>query len=112
SREPMSRPSSRRDRLFLPLGPLLGGATLVGRLLCGAMFVGPLLLGALTALGCASEAPARFATASTLPGGERRPDGVAVDRVSEPPAFRDEAASDDGIVTLRAPLGLDVAQAA
>jgi hypothetical protein len=70
-------------------------------------------LGLLVAfVGCSGDGAARFATASSLPAGERRPDGVAVDRVSEPPAFRDEAPSADGIVTLRTPLGLDVATAA
>lgn len=62
--------------------------------------------------GCAAQVPARFTTASSLPDDARRPDGVAVDRVSEPPASRDEAPSSEGVVTLRTPLGLDRAHAA
>lgn len=66
---------------------------------------------ALILAACGGEVPARFETAASLPDGPRRAGGVAVDRVSEPPASRDEAPSDEGVVTLRAPLGLDVAHA-
>lgn len=42
----------------------------------------------------------------------RRPDGVAIDPISAPPAARDRAAVADGLVTLRTPLGADRAVAA
>lgn len=43
--------------------------------------------------------------------GRRRPDGVAVDLVSLPPQARERASADEGLVTLRAPLGADRALA-
>lgn len=43
--------------------------------------------------------------------GRRRPDGVAIDPTSAPPAARDHANSADGLVTLRTPLGVDRARA-
>jgi hypothetical protein len=60
---------------------------------------------------CSGGDGARFPTASELPSGPRRPGGIAVDLVSEPPTSADLAQADDGIVTLRAPLGTDVALA-
>lgn len=49
------------------------------------------------------------AAATPLPDGpeRRRPDGVAIDPVSAPPAPRDRAEASDGLVTLRTPLGVD-----
>ena len=37
----------------------------------------------------------------------RRPDGVAIDPISSPPPPREHAATLDGLVTLRTPLGVD-----
>ncbi len=37
---------------------------------------------------------------------KRKPDGVAIDPMSSPPAARERASSTDGIVTLRTPLGV------
>ena len=42
---------------------------------------------------------------------KRHPDGVAVDPLESPPPARDEAAATSGVVALRAPLGIDAAQA-
>jgi hypothetical protein len=64
------------------------------------------------AAGCAAQGPASFPTASKLPEDDRRPDGVAVDLTSEPPAWVDQADSGQGVVTLRAPLDRAVALAA
>ncbi len=41
----------------------------------------------------------------------RRPDGVVIDPESAPPAPRDRAPAEDGMLTLRAPLGPEVAVA-
>jgi hypothetical protein len=59
--------------------------------------------------GCATTEPALFATASELPTKHRHPDGVALDLASAPPPTRERAASDEGLCTLRTPLGVDVA---
>jgi hypothetical protein len=66
---------------------------------------------ALCLAGCASSASAQFDSAAALPEAERRPDGIAVDLSSEPPASVDDAESRDSIVTLRTPLGVAVARA-
>jgi hypothetical protein len=63
------------------------------------------LLAALLA-GCAA---APLPVDETTP--RRRPDGVAIDPISAPPAARDRAASTDALVTLRTPLGIDRALA-
>jgi hypothetical protein len=42
---------------------------------------------------------------------QRRPDGVAIDPISAPPAARERASAADGLVTLRTPLGADRALA-
>ncbi len=48
-------------------------------------------------------------TASKLPEERRRPDGVAVDPSSAPPAPQDSASTTTGLVTLRTPVGIDQA---
>jgi hypothetical protein len=58
------------------------------------------------AVGCA-HAPARPSPAD----GRRRPDGVAVDPPTTSPAPRDRALVAEGLVALRAPLGVDRALA-
>jgi len=64
----------------------------------------------LASLGaCTEHAPARFPTASELPDDERRPAGIAVDLTSDPPPYQDRAEANDDIVTLRSPLGTQVA---
>jgi hypothetical protein len=55
--------------------------------------------------GCASTGG--FAAATEIDAGRRRPDGVAIDPTSLPPPARDQAEATDGLVTLRAPLGVD-----
>ena len=82
---PSSSPSS------LPLGPWLW-----------------LIAAALTG-GCTASHPPRFESAAALPDEPRKPDGIAVDLTSEPPATRDGAQSEDELVTLRAPLSIDAA---
>lgn len=62
---------------------------------------------ALAALGCAAT-PARAPLDENAP---RRPDGVAIDPPSRPPAAQDRASTDDALVTLRAPLGDEAARA-
>ncbi|HSN97256.1 MAG TPA: hypothetical protein VLS89_03125 [Candidatus Nanopelagicales bacterium] len=50
-----------------------------------------------------------FPTASELPDERRRPDGVAIDPASSPPPAVEHAKAGDGLVTLRTPLGVDLA---
>lgn len=57
------------------------------------------------ATGCARTEPSVFPTASELPSGPRRPDGVAIDPVLRPPPPAELAPTSLGLVTLRAPLG-------
>jgi hypothetical protein len=58
------------------------------------------------AAGCVgARAPA--ASSLGVADGRRRPDGVAVDPASQPPPPRERASATDGLVTLRAPLGVD-----
>jgi hypothetical protein len=59
--------------------------------------------------GCGGVSPATFPTVSGLPDDRRRPDGVAIDPASAPPPAIDRAAAGDALVTLRAPLGVDLA---
>jgi hypothetical protein len=59
--------------------------------------------------GCGGASPAAFPTAPELPDDRRRPDGVAIDPGSEPPPAVDRAAAGDALVTLRAPLGVELA---
>lgn len=63
------------------------------------------------ATGCAQPGPPVFPTASRLPDRERQPDAVAIDLPSRPPPASDDAASDEAVVALRAPLGVDEARA-
>ena len=72
-----------------------------------ASLFGALLLFA--AAGCGPVGPAVFPTGEDGPRAPRRPDGVVIDPESAPPAARDRAAADDGMVTLRSPLGPEVA---
>ena len=70
-------------------------------------------LGLAIALGalcsCGAQPNAALVTASELPEQRRRPDGVAVDPSSSPPAAKDVAATTEGLVTLRTPVGLEQA---
>jgi hypothetical protein len=61
----------------------------------------------LAAAGCGAGGPAVFPTGEDGPR-LRRPDGVVIDPESAPPAPRDRASADDGMLTLRAPLGPEV----
>jgi hypothetical protein len=63
----------------------------------------------LLVLGLSGCAPALVDAAAPA---RRKPDGVAIDPISAPPAARDHAEAADGLVTLRAPLGVDRAVAA
>ncbi|MFO0587947.1 MAG: hypothetical protein U0441_10430 [Polyangiaceae bacterium] len=67
------------------------------------------LLVASSALGCGPSGPALFPTGEDGGRGARRPDGVVIDPESAPPAARDRAPAEDGMVTLRSPLGTEVA---
>lgn len=64
-----------------------------------------LLALALAAGGCGTVGA--FPTANEPEITRRRPDGVAIDPTSSPPAPRDRAEASDGLVTLRTPLGTD-----
>lgn len=64
---------------------------------------------ALAAAGCGPSGPAVFPTGEDGPRPARRPDGVVIDPESAPPSARDRAPTDDGMVTLRSPLGPEVA---
>lgn len=75
----------------------------------------PLLI-ATTITGCLPAADRDAASPVTPSGADkagvrRRPDGVAIDPVSAPPVPVDRASAADGLVTLRAPLGVEVARA-
>src|SRR5262245_51630414 len=63
------------------------------------------LLWALALAGCSGAGG--FATASEIDAARRRPDGVAIDPTSSPPAARDQAEASLGLLTLRTPLGID-----
>lgn len=58
---------------------------------------------------CGAPSSNTLVTASELPEQRRRPDGVAVDPTSTPPNAKDVAATTDGLVTLRTPVGLEQA---
>lgn len=60
-------------------------------------------------LGCGPSGPALFPTGEDGGRGQRRPDGVVIDPESSPPAARDRASAEDGMVTLRSPLGPEIA---
>lgn len=68
-----------------------------------------ILLAALAAAGCGPAGPADFPTGEDGPRAARRPDGVVIDPESAPPPAKDRAAADDGLITLRSPLGPEVA---
>jgi hypothetical protein len=59
--------------------------------------------------GCTAAGPPVFATASEAEDARRRPDGVAIDLTSEPPAAQNRASTEHALVTLRTPLGIDLA---
>jgi len=61
---------------------------------------------ALGLLGCGAS-KSGFVTTSELPERSRRPDGVAVDPKAAPPPAKDVVSTEEGLVTLRAPLGTD-----
>ncbi|MEZ4297811.1 MAG: hypothetical protein R3B70_22840 [Polyangiaceae bacterium] len=65
-------------------------------------------LAAALAMGCAAASPSVFPTGEDGPR-VRRPDGVVIDPESAPPAPKDRAGTDDGMMTLRSPLGPEVA---
>lgn len=67
-----------------------------------------LLVFSLAAAGCGAASPSVFPTGEDGPR-LRRPDGVVIDPESAPPEPRDHASTDDGMLTLRAPLGPEVA---
>ena len=59
--------------------------------------------------GCDRRNAAEFPTRSAHEDEERRAAGIAVDLTSPPPPSQDRAATQDTIVALRAPLGLEAA---
>jgi hypothetical protein len=59
-----------------------------------------------SAISCHIDRPATFATASALPSGPRRPDGVAVDLQGSMPPASTRAATQDGLVALREPVDM------
>lgn len=60
----------------------------------------------LAVAGCAPVNATGFPSASELPEERRHPDGVAIDPVSLLPASTVRAEAGEGVVTLRAPLGI------
>lgn len=58
--------------------------------------------------GCAGNGAAQFPTGDDGPR-LRRPDGVVIDPESSPPAAKDRASAEDGMLTLRSPLGPEIA---
>lgn len=73
----------------------------------------PVLIAAAALAGSAcSGAPLSMKTADELgDDAPRRPDGVAIDPASATFGPRERAGSDEGVVTLRSPLGVDLAAA-
>jgi hypothetical protein len=65
--------------------------------------------GAFAAVLLVACTPSEFPVAADIDGGTRRPDGVAIDPALELPDPRHRGGSDQGLLTLRAPLGPDVA---
>jgi len=68
-----------------------------------------LLLASSGLVGCGLTATS-FPTASSFEDEPRHPDGVAIDPESQPPDAETTGLVDDGLVTLRAPLGVDAAR--
>jgi len=64
---------------------------------------------ALLLSACASTGPAVFPRGVEEEDARRHPDGVAIDPASAPPPARYRATVDEGLVTLRTPLGVDLA---
>jgi hypothetical protein len=60
----------------------------------------------LAAVACKMDRPADFATASALPSGPRRPDGVAVDLQGSMPPASTRANTSLGLVALREPVDM------
>lgn len=60
-------------------------------------------------LACGPQPDQALHTATDLPEQRRRPDGVAVDPSTAPPAAKDTASTGDGLVTLRTPVGIETA---
>lgn len=60
--------------------------------------------------GCVPRVATPFATAGKLSHAARRPDGVAIDPTSQPPGPQSRAPVENGIVTLRTPLGFEAAR--
>ncbi|NUQ72487.1 MAG: hypothetical protein HUU21_02950 [Polyangiaceae bacterium] len=69
-------------------------------------------LAALAAAACSGGQAPHFKTASEIPDDlPRKPDGVAIDPASATMAPSDRASTEDGVLTLRSPLGVDLATA-
>lgn len=66
-------------------------------------------LAALSLSACGGSDAHLFKTASEIKDAPRRPDGVAIDPASATPYARDRASASEGMVTLRSPLGVDLA---
>lgn len=80
-----------------------------GRRPAGLLALLPLISLAIAA--CSGADAPLFKTAAELPDAPRKPDGVAIDPSSGAPSARDQASSNEGIVTLRSPLGVELAMA-
>src|SRR5688572_29819482 len=91
----MTRSPSRSDRAPHPRGER-------GRLLAVAVQ-------AFALVSCGQRG--EFPVASEVDAGARRPDGVAIDPAMMLPEPEHRAGADDGVISLRAPLGSDVALA-
>jgi hypothetical protein len=64
------------------------------------------------AFGCSPAGAEPLLTAPSLPSAPRRPDAIAVDLPTDPPATREQAVPSDSVVTLRTPLGVEAARTA
>jgi hypothetical protein len=63
------------------------------------------------ATACGPSARSHLETAAALPNAQRKPDGVALDLMSEPPPVQNRANAREQLVTLRTPLGEAAAHA-
>lgn len=85
---------SRQSRALVSLAALVGVAGAAG----------------LVTAACSGAPPAELKTSAEIADdAPRRPDGVAIDPASATPAARDRASAEEGVVTLRSPLGVDLA---